>query len=868
MATILEGIRVLDFTQGFSGSLATMILADNGAEVVKVEPPGGDPSRDEAAWLMWNRGKQSVVLDLAASDGQSSATKLAHTVDVVIENFGPGVAERLGIGYHKLGEINPGLVYCSITALGSKGAFADLPVDEGMTEAACGGFGQMGELLMKDRPAYRVRPMASYGAANLAAQGIVAALRARELTGLGQRVETSLYQGFTCYDFHTALRRQIETGMSDLDVSRISGSRSMRVVNFPYMVVRCKDGLWLQMANMAARLFPNWMKVMGLEHLYDDPRFKNAPARFEADEDAFELRRIIVARMLSKTSDEWMAMMLEYGVACDRFLTTQQFMDHPQMLHNGAVFDVDDPAVGSTKQIGPIGLFSETPSQIGRPAPRLGEHTEAVLSSLADSQPRAGARRSGSNGARVDLQHPLDGMLVLDFSTWLAAPVGPALLADMGARVIKIEPPQGDEFRPLTGGRGRTFQGKESLVVDLKTEEGRRVIRPLIAKADALMHNMRGDAPGRVGIDYETVREINPSIIYHYAGSYGSTGPGAGRAAFHPIGGAMSGGLLWQLGRGHQPPPPDQQMSVDEIIEFGRFMLGANEGTPDVTSAIILGTALTMALFSRERTGKGQYVETGMLVSNGYICSSDFIRYEGKPPRPLPDASFMGLHALYRHYETSVGWVFLSCRTEEQWRALCGVLGRQSLPEDPRFVDAQTRMRYDETLVAALSQAFEERGADDWDRDLRSSDVPWRPGRPGDHGRFFPVRPRGAGKRVHCRAGPTHLGPHVEARPSREVLGDAGEGGAGPRVRRGHRGDPGGDRPLPRGGPAPGGVRRRRRGRASGGSLRRCMRRFVVDKKILRCAQNDIPWTRHPELTCHPERSEGSSDRSRRQWPE
>ena len=118
-------------------------------------------------------------------------------------------------------------------------------------------------------------------------------------------------------------------------------------------------------------------------------------------------------------------------------------------------------------------------------------------------------------------------MTILDFSTWLAAPVGTTLLAGLGARVIKIEPPGGDEFRPMSNGLGFTFHGKESVVIDLKTEEGRAAVHKLVAKADALMHNMRGQAPERCGIDYETVGTINPSIIYHYAGSYGSTGPGA-----------------------------------------------------------------------------------------------------------------------------------------------------------------------------------------------------------------------------------------------------------------------------------------------------------------------------------------------------
>ena len=219
-------------------------------------------------------------------------------------------------------------------------------------------------------------------------------------------------------------------------------------------------------------------------------------------------------------------------------------MDHPVVLHNNGVVEIDDPAVGRTEQIGPLVKYSDASPSIAAPAPLLGQHDAEPLPDLPAAPPPV-------DGAPPSAP-PLEGMTILDFSTWLAAPVGTTLLAGLGARVIKIEPPGGDEFRPMSNGLGFTFQGKESVVIDLKTEEGRAAVHKLVAKADALMHNMRGQAPERCGIDYETVRTINPSIIYHYAGSYGSTGPGAGRAAFHPIGGALSGGQWWQVGTGQR----------------------------------------------------------------------------------------------------------------------------------------------------------------------------------------------------------------------------------------------------------------------------------------------------------------------------
>jgi crotonobetainyl-CoA:carnitine CoA-transferase CaiB-like acyl-CoA transferase len=328
-------------------------------------------------------------------------------------------------------------------------------------------------------------------------------------------------------------------------------------------------------------------------------------------------------------------------------------------------------------------------------------------------------------------------LVVLDFATWLAAPFGTSLIADLGARVIKIESPAGDEYRLRAEGRGRTFQGKESLCIDLKRAEGRAVVHRLIARADGLMHNMRGDAAERLGIDIETVRRLNPEIVYLYAGSYGSSGPGAGRAAFHPTAGALTGGALWQLGRGNEPPPSDEPLTLDELDHWSKTLLHANEGSPDVTAALAVGTALAMALYHKERTGEGQYLETSMLISNAYVSSADFIRYAGKPPREGPDRYLRGLHALCRHYRAAEGWVFLECRTEAEWRALCAAIGRADLVEDARFREPEGRRAHDEPLIALLGQVFAQRSAEAWEDALAGAGVPCVAADAQSPGEFF-----------------------------------------------------------------------------------------------------------------------------------
>ena len=228
----------------------------------------------------------------------------------------------------------------------------------------------------------------------------------------------------------------------------------------------------------------------------------------------------------------------------------------------------------------------------------------------------------------------------------------------------------------------RTMAGTEGLSIDLKTPDGQGILRRLLPRVDVVLHNMRPGAPERVGIGIEKVRKLNPDAVYVYLGGYGSSGPHSHRPAMHPIGGAVSGGVMAQMSRGSLPPE-DSPMSMEELQAASRQLGRANEVNPDTNTAMVTATAITMALYARQRLGTTQYVETTMIGANAYVNADHFFDYEGRLPRSIPDVEGYGLGALHRLYEASDGWVFLTCPFEDEWRRLCAALDRSDLLRDP-----------------------------------------------------------------------------------------------------------------------------------------------------------------------------------------
>jgi crotonobetainyl-CoA:carnitine CoA-transferase CaiB-like acyl-CoA transferase len=674
-----------------AGALAGMVLADNGAEVIKVEPPQGYPARSDPGFLMWDRGKKSVALDLKTDEGRADFQRLVPAADVVLHDLRPGVAERLGLDYATLSELNPRLVYGAISGFGERGPDRDLPGYESVVNARSGRMASQAGF--REGPIFTPVPIASYGAAMLLLQGVLAALYARGQTSRGQRVHTSLLHALTTYDmggFVHEVQKNDRPGPA-------SG-----VLPLAFMTAECKDGRFIQMCSRQPHLFRNWMRVLGLEHLYEDPAFREMPDQFPSREDALAVLEMVEHKMRERTAAEWLEAFTAGDVGGDPFLTPGEFMAHPQMTQNGRVITIEDPTVGRTVQLGPLAIFSETPSRIGAPAPALGAHTEEVRSAARYPRQRVGVRSSPRRTPH--LRHPLEGITVLECAYFYAAPFGATLLGELGARVIKVEPPEGDPMRRnLASTYSKPTSGKESVVLNLKTPEGRDILHKLAARADIFLHNFRPGAPERLGADYATLSALNPRLIYIYGSLYGSNGPESHRPGFHSTPNALAGGGFLESGLGN--PPRDRSY-------------------PDPAAALAVATAALLGIQARERTGRGQYIETQMLTSTGYALSRWCLQYEGKPDDPTPDSGQHGYHALHRLYETGDGWLFLMCPTETEWRRLASGLGLDQLPLDARFATAEARRAHDPELAELLANHLRERSAESWETALRAAGVP------------------------------------------------------------------------------------------------------------------------------------------------
>jgi crotonobetainyl-CoA:carnitine CoA-transferase CaiB-like acyl-CoA transferase len=696
---VCAGLRVVDLSQGMAGPLATMVLADHGADVVKVEPPTGDLARGEPGFLMWNRGKRSVVLDLGVEADRAHARTLARTADVVVASARPGVLERAGLGYDTIAAANPSVVHASVTGFGRDDPRSRRRTYEGVVAATCGrmvGLDPLsGAIPHQDRaaPIYTAAPIASYGASQLLLHGILAALLVRGRTGRGQRVETSLLAGESAF----LMRQDMGRGGPDRVGLPDTPRPLHRGIVMCFLTAECADGRYIQMCARQDHHFRNWMATLDMADVFDDPRYARAPLGIATVEEVVALEDRIRARMRTRTRAEWMDAFVAADVGADPFLEPAEFLAFPEMVDNDRVVDVVDPVVGPTRQVGPLALLAETPARIGRPAPAPGADTDAVL---ADAAGRVVPTPVGTAAARGP--HALSGVTIVELAYYVAAPLASTLLAEMGARVIKVEPLDGDPARRTGLQNAKFLVGKESIALDLKTDAGREVLARLIGRADALLHSFRRGVPERLGYGVDAALAINPRLVYVYGASYGSRGPWSTRPAFHSTPNALSGGGFAQAGWGNPP--------VDDSY-------------PDPGSGIATATALLLGLLARERTGRGQYVETSMISSAGYIHGDDLVLYDGRPPPRRSDRGQHGLHALYRLYPCRDDWLFVAAWRDDEWAALAGALDHPEWLRDERFATATGRAAHDDELTALVGEALAVRTAAEWEDALTAADV-------------------------------------------------------------------------------------------------------------------------------------------------
>ena len=374
----LEGIRVIDQTQIMAGPSCTMLLADMGADVIKVEPPEGEttrgmdpklPSGISAAFLAVNRNKRSVGIDLKQPRGIEVFKKLVATADVLVENYRPGVAKRLGVDYETLAAIDPRLIYCSISGFGQTGPYAQRG---GYDLVAQGMSGIMSVTGHEDGPPVKVGvPIADLGAGLFGVFGILCALRARRITGRGQLVDTSLYEA------GVALSQWEATEYWCAD--RVPGRHgTAHRLNAPYQALRTSDGHFtVGAAN--DKLWPMFCTLLGREDLPRDPRFSTLGGRVKNRAALEEELERVTSR---KPRAHWLARCEEVGIPAGPINTVPEAHADPHAIARTMVQEIDHPEAGRVKSLGNPVKMSKSPPRLRKAAPRLGEDTRTLLAEL------------------------------------------------------------------------------------------------------------------------------------------------------------------------------------------------------------------------------------------------------------------------------------------------------------------------------------------------------------------------------------------------------------------------------------------------------------------------------------------------------
>jgi crotonobetainyl-CoA:carnitine CoA-transferase CaiB-like acyl-CoA transferase len=355
----LEGVKVVDLTSYIAGSYGAMMLADLGADVVKVEAIEGDSFRELSGFYGWNRGKRSLAVNLKEPDGRAIVHRLAQHADVVMENMRPGVVERLGVDYETLRAINPRLIYSTVTAFGSDGPYKDRPGFDPLLQAMGGlmtlqGFGEAPQYL-------RIAPTDYYCAA-LACQAILAALFVRERTGRGQRVQTSL--------LHAVLA--LQSGL----VVDYPGHEVVYRNTPTYRLYQAGDGESFFLAVGNQSFWVKLCKVVGREDLAQDPRFGSWVARRDHAE---ALMPLLESAFASRPAAEWVRILTDNDIPAALTQSLQQFMRDPAVLHHKMVVQYDHPELGPLSLMGQPLRFSDTQAPDAGPPPTLGQHTAQVL---------------------------------------------------------------------------------------------------------------------------------------------------------------------------------------------------------------------------------------------------------------------------------------------------------------------------------------------------------------------------------------------------------------------------------------------------------------------------------------------------------
>jgi crotonobetainyl-CoA:carnitine CoA-transferase CaiB-like acyl-CoA transferase len=683
----LSHLTVIELATEMPVAIAGMLFADHGADVLKVEPKGGACFAHELSRKSWDRSKRSVELDVGDGADRASLQGLLTGADILIHALEDAQAAALGLDEPTLARDFPELIVVALTAYGADTPFADRPRGESLAAALLGTMIDKGSPF-RPGPVYLGHPALHYGQAFLGVIGALTAVRARRHIGRGQRVEASLLDAMLA-------QSPMNNWWQEEGISYIKAGDSGAVDRFGRTrlvtgMFECGDGLFLQIHTGGQGGFKAAMDVLGFGERVQAVTGA-AEMSVPLSDDEYQIARVEVFEAFgAKTRAEWIALFQAADVAALPVLEPAEVLLDEQVEFVGQRVALPDPDFGTIYQAAPAVRFDKAPCAAPRPAPAVGADNDTLAALAA-------RRRTALAAEGKPLDRPLAGIKVVDFSSFFAVGFGGRLLSDLGADVIKVETPDGDQMRPLPDCFDAAQRGKRDIVLNLKQPEALEAALKLVAQADVVTHNLRPGKADKLGIGYEALSKINPRLLYVYLPGYGSKGPKSLLKSFAPL---VSGwtGLLYEGGGAGNPPT----RSVFGNEDYNNGFLGA--------------AGILMGLERRAISGEGDYMECPQLHSSLWTTSEHFLDAQKQVVYGFRlDKEQAGYNALDRLYRTQDGWLCIACRQDERFAALARALGQPGLIDDPRFATARDRAvaAHDAVLADALAPFFAARSSAD-----------------------------------------------------------------------------------------------------------------------------------------------------------
>jgi crotonobetainyl-CoA:carnitine CoA-transferase CaiB-like acyl-CoA transferase len=684
----LGHLRVIELGD-IPASYATRWLADLGADVIKVEPPGGDPSRllppfagnvedpeRSLAFIHANTNKRSIVLDLEGDAGREIFGRLLASANLLLEATPLGYLEQLGFTDGRFSNDFSHLVVVSLTPFGRTGPYRDYKGSDAIANATGGFlFGQGDDTKGQcTAPSHLAYQMAGGMAAMLALAGI---RHARE-TGAGQRIDVSLQEALTFANSSSIARYSRENRLERRPGGKAYGGAGTNIY-------RCKDGRYVHfttnMPHMWKEFAQNWMtdkSLAGPE--WENPRYR--------DQHAEEVARAFSNFIGQFDADDFANQAQARHLAAAPLNTIGQFVDCEQNRVRGWLQEIDHPVIGKYRAPGAPMRLSLTPMRVRRPAPLLDQHRKEILAELEEQPLRS--RPQASEAARAR-QPMLAGLRMADLTQQYAGPLGTELLAYYGMEVVKIESAVVTSKEREAAVHACMNRGKLGCTINLRNLEGKELFKDLVEKSDVVVDNFSSGVLERLGFSFDELQKINPGIVQAVMPGWGLTGPLKSWVAWGWQLLAYTGIMrLWGY--------PDSPMETRCKIAW-----------PDRVGSVTMALGVLAALEYQARTGKGQFIEAGMLEAQGSMMAPAILDYtvNGNEWDAMGYSEILGEpYAPYGCYPCygEDNWIIIACAGDEEWRSMVALIGRSSWAADDRFATHNARKQHREELDQKLSQ--------------------------------------------------------------------------------------------------------------------------------------------------------------------